>query len=70
MSFTIYTKLFNARVLPIMTYGCSVWCHVNCNKIQQIFFKGMRIFLGVHKFAPLFGIIGDMGCQILMYINT
>ena len=54
-----------------MTYGCSVWCHVN--KIQQIFFKGMRIFQGVHKFAPLFGIIiGDMGWpnfNVYKYLN-
>ena len=26
----------------------------------------MRIFLGVHKFAPLFGIIGDM---VYKYLN-
>lgn len=61
MGYGPYTKLFEACVLPVMLYGAEVWGYnnfANINKVQQ---RAMRVFLGVHSFAPIAGIEGDMG---------
>jgi len=56
-----YTKLFNCGVKPIMEYGSSIWGSKNGNKIDAIQHRAMRWYLGVHKFAPILGMQGDMG---------
>ena len=54
-----------------MTYCSSVWGHCNCDKLEQVYFSAMRAYMGIHKFAPLLGIIGDMGWSYFkVYFNT
>ena len=56
-----YKKLFVSCVLPVLHYSAGVWGfkqYAKCDNIQN---KAMRIFLGVHRFAPVLALHGDMG---------
>ena len=61
MGFGPYTKLFNSCVLPVMLYGAEVWGFNNFPKMNKVQQRAMRVFLGVHSFAHIAGIQGDMG---------
>ena len=61
LGYESFTKLFEMYVDPILLYCASIWnikpfkCCVN---IQN---RAIRSFLGVHRFAPLLSVNGDMG---------
>jgi hypothetical protein len=59
--FSLYTKLFNNLVVPIIDYGSGVWATKSSFQSQIIQNKAIRAFLGVHKFTPNLAIQGDMG---------
>jgi hypothetical protein len=72
MGYSTFTKLFNSCILPILTYCCPVWSHVDFSKLIQIQVRAMRMFLGVHKFAATIGVFGDMGwleCKYYVHIE-
>jgi hypothetical protein len=60
MNYSAFTKLFESCVTPIIDYGAEVWGFRNYNKPNLVQNKAMRIFLGVHRFAPVAGLEGDM----------
>ena len=60
MNYSTYTKLYESGVTPIVDYGSEVWGYKNYNKPNIIQNKAMRVFLGVHRFAPVAGLEGDM----------
>jgi hypothetical protein len=61
LGYYTYTRLYNSGVCPILDYGSEVWGYKNFPHIDNIQNKAIRIFLGVHRFAPLAAISGDMG---------
>ena len=61
MCFRTYTKLFNACVSPVLDYCSPVWSHRNCNELEEVQHRAMRIYLGVNKFSAKCAVIGDMG---------
>ena len=61
LSYNTFTKLYKTCVCPILDYGSEIWGARKYHKIDQIQNRAMRAFLGVHKFAPLVGVQGDMG---------
>ena len=63
--FTIFSKLYETGVIPILEYASEIWGfakHHNCDQVQ---YKAIRYFLGVHRFTPVAGLIGDIG-----WVNT
>ncbi len=56
-----YTKLYNSGVCPILDYCGEVWGFKQFKQIDAIQHKAILIFLGVHRYAPLPAIDGDMG---------
>ncbi len=60
MSYSKYTKLFNTCVAPVIDYGSSIWGFKGQGKIDSVQCKAERIFLGVHRLAPIAGVEGDM----------
>ena len=50
-----------------MTYCSPIWSHADISKLNQVQNKAMRVFLGVHKYAPIHGVIGDMGWSNFEY---
>ena len=67
MGYFIYTKLYNSCVLPVMNYGAGVWGYLQYNKADTIQNRAMRTFLGVHRFAPVLGLEGDMAWMKLQF---
>ena len=61
LGWNTYTKLYESYVDPILTYGSGIWGYKHvpwCDTIQN---RAIRIFLGVHRFAPNLAVNGDMG---------
>lgn len=61
LPYECFTKLYNALVIPILSYGAAIWGtreFVHVNEIQN---RAGRFFLGLGKFAPLAAVQGDMG---------
>ena len=67
MGYTTYTKLFDSCVYPVMDYASGVWGFDKSPEIRKVFNRAQRIFLGVHKFAPIVALEGDMGWIIPRY---
>ena len=60
MGYSTYTKLYNACVVPVLDYGSEVWGFKPYTKHDIVQNKAMRVYLGVHRFAPVAGMEGDM----------
>ena len=61
MGIDTYTKLFVSHIIPILHYSACVWGFKQYGQCDIVQNKAMRIFLGVHKFAPILALQGDMG---------
>ncbi len=53
LGYYTYTKLYNSGVCPILDYCSNVWGFKQFKQIEAIQHKAIRIFLGVHRYAPL-----------------
>ena len=67
MGYETYTTLFNVGVIPILNYCCPVWHDKGIFKLEQVQNRAIRVFMGIHRFAPIPGFIGDMGWLPLRY---
>ena len=61
MGFKTFEKMYQSCVCPILDYCSPVWGHIKANDIECVQNRAMRIFLGVHRFAPTAAMIGDTG---------
>ena len=59
--YNTFNTLFNSGVLSISDYSAEIWATKNFPKIEQVSYKAARYFLGVHRFAPVDALLGDMG---------
>ncbi|VDH98618.1 Hypothetical predicted protein [Mytilus galloprovincialis] len=55
-----YEKLFNSCIVPILYYSC-VWGYRKYQSKDNIQNRAIRYYLGVHRFAPILAIHGDIG---------
>ena len=67
MGYSTFTKLYESCVCPIMEYSSGVWGYDQYNKLDTIQNRASRVFLGVHRFAPLLALEGDMGWMSTRY---
>ena len=56
-----FEKLYESGVVPILDYCSGVWGYRRYQAIDNIQHRAIRYFLGVHRFAPLLAIHGDIG---------
>ena len=55
-------KMFDMAVQPILKYAGGVWGNSKSKDIEMIqSSRAMQYYLGVHRFAPIVGMYGDMG---------
>jgi len=59
--YSTFTKLYMSCVTPIMDYAASVWGFKRNSKCESVQHRAARIFLGVHRFAAIHAISGDIG---------
>ena len=72
LGFDTFTKLYECGVAPILDYGSAIWGFGEHESINSVHNRAIRMFLGVHRFAPISAIIGDMGwvpSKIRRYVN-
>ena len=61
MCYKTYTKLSDACVYPILEYCSPIWSHCNCDDIDDIQYRAMRVYFGINRYAAKIAIIGNMG---------
>ena len=61
IGYNSFNTLLNAGVLTISEYSSGVWGTKIYPKSEQVQYKAARYFLGVHRFAPIESLLGDMG---------
>ena len=61
LGYYTYTTMYNAGVCPILDYAAEIWGYKEYPKINTIQNWAIRVFMGVHNFAPNLGITGDFG---------
>ena len=61
LAFQTYTKLFENTVMGIINYGAAVWGTKEFRCINSIQLKAVRFFLGVGRYTPHSGVLGDVG---------
>ena len=55
-----YSQLFNSCVVPVLDYCSGVWSFKYNEKSDMIQNRAIRYFIGVHRFASILAITGDM----------
>ena len=60
-SYESFKKCFETNINPITDYGSEVWGYMREASTDQIQIKAIRTYLGVHKFAPILALLGDIG---------
>ena len=61
MPFSIYTKLYDALVLSVITYGAAVWGQKSYSSVNAVNNRAIRFYLGVGKYTPNAAVQGDSG---------
>ena len=61
LGFHTYSKLYNSMVAPIMDYGSEIWGYSSPKDANKVHLMAQRYFMGVHRFAPVAAVAGDMG---------
>ena len=64
MPYDCFTKLYDALVLSIITYGSAIWGFKEYNCINNVHNRACRYFLGVGKYTPNAAVHGDMGWKL------
>ncbi len=49
LGFSIYSKMFNSHVVPIIDYSAGVWGYLKSVEGETIQNRATRVLLGVHK---------------------
>jgi hypothetical protein len=61
LGYNTYNQLFTSGVVSVMDYGAEIWGYKDHNSAKKVTQNAIRTFLGVHKFAPLASLYGDIG---------
>ena len=61
MGHKTFTKCYESYVCPVLDYSSEIWGYINAVKIDSVQNKAMRVFLGVHRYAAIQMLEGDMG---------
>ena len=59
--YNTFNTLFNSGVLSISDYSAGIWGTKKFVKTEQVSYKVARYFMGVHRYAPVEALLGDMG---------
>ena len=57
----VFFKLFDTRIQPILLYSSEVWGFDDCQTIENIHVKGMKMFCNVSAKTPNIMLYGDCG---------
>ena len=74
MGYSTFTKLYEACITPILDHSAGVWGFSRYNCLEAIQNRAIRVYLVVHKFAPLLALEGDnfmgwMSCEHRQHLS-
>ena len=61
VGFKTFENMYNSGVKPVLEYGSGVWGHISGSCIDNVHYRAIRYYLGVHKFSPNLALTGDVG---------
>ncbi len=61
LGYYTYTTMYNAGVCPILDYATEICAYKEYPEINTIQNRAIRVFMGVHNFAPNLGITEYFG---------
>ena len=61
MPYETYNRLFHNLVLPVLEYGSPCWAYKDHSCINAVQMRAGRFFLGVGRYTPSLGVLGEMG---------
>lgn len=64
-----YFKIFDGKILPILTYASEVWGLNRLDSVEKVHLQGCKSFLGVPIQTPNKMVYGDLG-RYPLFINT
>ena len=73
MNFSVYTKLIETMVEPLLFYCSGIWGHTNFSEIDSVLNKAGQYFLGVTKHCSNVSSRGDLGwttCEVKQKVET
>ena len=60
LAYSTYQTMYQSCVTPILDYASGVWGYGVHSKVDTVQNRAIRVFLGVHSFAPNLSINGDV----------
>jgi hypothetical protein len=61
LGYHTFTKLYSTCVCPVLDYASEIWGLQHFHKIDAVQQRAIRVFLGVHCYAPVLALNGDCG---------
>ena len=61
LPFTVFTKLYNSCIIPILGYTAHIWAFKPSSFATKIQNGALRFFFGLGKAAPIAALLGDSG---------
>ena len=58
---SVFSRLFDACVIPVCTYSAHIWAHRKKQPLGKIQNNALRFFFGLGTSAPLAALLGDSG---------
>ncbi|XP_033750928.1 uncharacterized protein LOC117335116 [Pecten maximus] len=61
MTYSVFTKLYESLVQPVLLYCSAIWGQAERREINNVQNRAIKVFLGATKNTSNAGVIGDMG---------
>ena len=61
MPLDIQTELFDRLIVPILLYGCAVWCPMMTNLLSKLQLRFYKIIFKLSKTTPNCMVYGELG---------
>jgi len=58
--YNVFTKLYDAVVWSVVSYGAAIWCFRSFSCLNAVNNRAMRYYLGVGKYTPNTALAGEM----------
>jgi hypothetical protein len=68
-SFSVFCRLFDSQVQPVLQYGAEIWALEKCVQIEKVHLFAMKRFLNVDTRTPNDLVYGELG-RYPIYINS
>ncbi len=69
VGFNTFSKMFDTCVNTILNYSSEIWGFKDYKCCDDVQYRAIRYFLGLHRFTPLLSLRGEMGWDSLQQLR-